>query len=113
MKIEKVVALTTLLFLLPEPLAARPSVWNELNDQVVKFYTEGRYAEATDVAKEALDVAEKTFGPAHPHVATSLNNLASLYKLQGNYGGAEPLYQQALAIYEKALGQDHPYVATS
>ena len=32
--------------------------------------------EAVRTAEEALNVAEKTFGPDHPSAATSLNNLA-------------------------------------
>jgi len=63
------------------------------------------------VAKEALKVAENTFGPDHPRVATSLNNLGEVYGAQGRYAEAEPLYKRALAILEEALGSEHPEVA--
>ena len=62
--------------------------------------------------KEALKVAEETFGSDHPNVATSLNNLAMLYQAQGNYAEAERLYKRALEIREKSLGPDQPQVAT-
>ena len=66
-----------------------------------------------DVAKKALELAEKSLGPDHPTVATSLNNLAALFQAQGQYTQAEPLYRRSLAIREKSLGPDHPDVATS
>ncbi|MHC9538936.1 MAG: tetratricopeptide repeat protein [Vulcanimicrobiota bacterium] len=65
------------------------------------------------IARQALEVAEKTFGPEHLCTSTSLNNLAELYRLQGRYSDAEPLYQRALAIREKTFGPNHQYTATS
>ncbi|MFB3092737.1 MAG: tetratricopeptide repeat protein [Dehalococcoidia bacterium] len=82
--------------------------WNELNAKVVTLYQQGRYAEGVKVAKDALKVAEATFGPDHPAMGTSLNNLAALYKAQGKYAAAEPLYKRALAIWEKPWGQIIP-----
>jgi tetratricopeptide (TPR) repeat protein len=64
-------------------------------------------------AKEALKVAEQTFGPDHPNVASSLNNLAEVYRAQESYADAEPLLKRALELREKALGPDHPAVAES
>ena len=62
-----------------------------LNQQVVALYGAGKYAEATDVAKRSLAVAERQFGPEHPAVSTALNNLAMLYGQQGRHAEAEPL----------------------
>ncbi len=87
------------------------SSWNELNAKAVTLYQQGRYPEAVKVAKEALKVAEDTFGPDHPAVAVSLHNLALPHEAQGKYGAAEPLYQRALAILEKAWGPSYPQVA--
>ncbi len=100
--------LTTLL-----PAYAQEELWKELNAKVVTLYQQGRYEEAAKVGKEALKVAEDTFGPDHPDVAISLNNLAELYRLQGKYAEAEPLFKRALTIREKVLGPDHPEVATT
>ncbi|BBD62071.1 peptidase-like protein [Nostoc sp. HK-01] len=85
----------------------------ELNQQVIKLYKEGKYSTAIPLAKQALDIREKVLGKEHPLVATSLNNLAELYRIQGEYQQAEPLYQRSLAIREKILGKEHPDVATS
>ena len=84
-----------------------------LNAQVVKLYGLGKYAEAIEIAKRSLALAEKQLGPDHPDVGQSLNNLALLYDKQGRYGEAEPLYKRSLALSEKALGPDHPAVGTS
>ena len=81
-----------------------------LNKQVETLYSEGKYAEATAVAKRSLALAEKKFGPDHPSVGTSLNNLAELYGAQGRYAEAEKLHKRNLSISEKALGPDHPSV---
>ncbi len=86
--------------------------WKRLNEQAFTLYQQGRYSEAAKVAEEALGVAERNFGPDHPHVAQSLNNLAGIYRAQGKYAEAEPLHKQSLAISEKTLGPKHPHVAT-
>jgi tetratricopeptide (TPR) repeat protein len=103
-------ALSALPAVLP---AAQQARWEELNARVQDLYRQGKYAEATSVAQEALRVAEITFGPEDPDVAISLNNLAMLYQDQGKYAEAEPLYERALRIWAKALGPDHPDVALS
>jgi CHAT domain-containing protein/tetratricopeptide (TPR) repeat protein len=84
-----------------------------LNQQVVALYGAGKYAEATDVAKRSLAVAEQQYGPEHPAVSTALNNLAMLYGTQARYAEAEPLYKRSLAISEKVVGADHPFVAVA
>jgi CHAT domain-containing protein/tetratricopeptide (TPR) repeat protein len=83
-----------------------------LNRQVAQLYQAGKYAEATEIAKLQLAVAERKFRADHPSVAIALNNLALLYQAQGRYAEAEPLYKRTLTTIEKALGADHHNVAT-
>ncbi len=85
----------------------------QLNEQALRLFLQGRYAEAEPLTKRSLTIYEKALGPEHPNVASGLNNLALLYKAQGRYAEAEPLFKRALVIQEKALGPDHPDVATS
>ena len=92
---------------------SQETLWEILDEKATKLYQQGQYEEAVKFAKEALKVAEETFGSEHPDVALSLNNLAGLYESQGKYADAEPLYKRSLAIAEKALGKDHPDVAAS
>ncbi len=86
---------------------------DQLNEQVLKLYQEGKYTTAIPLAERALALREKILGKLHPDVATSLNNLALLYDAQGNYQQAEQLYQRSLAILEKILGKEHRNIATS
>jgi tetratricopeptide (TPR) repeat protein len=85
----------------------------ELNQQVLQLYNEGRFNEAILVAEQALTLAKSLHPGDHPDVATSLNNLASLYKSQGLYPEAEPLYQQALEMFQRLFPGDHAAVAIS
>ena len=83
-----------------------------LNDQVATLYRQGKYGEAMNVAKMAVDIGQADLGPNHPEVAQSLTNLAALHQALGQNAEAEPLLKRALAILEKAFGPDHPTVAT-
>jgi MYXO-CTERM domain-containing protein len=91
--------------------ASAPVEWQLLTAAVKQLYGEGRYEEATLVAKQAVLLAEKELGDHHPLVAASLYNLAGVLTSQGRYGEAEPLYVRAMGIAEKALGDQHPDVA--
>jgi tetratricopeptide (TPR) repeat protein len=93
------------------PAYGQKKLLQELSNKVALLYQQGQYSEATDVAKEALKVAEETFNSDHPAIATSLSNLATLYFYQGRYLEAELLYKRSLAINEKVLGRFHPDVA--
>ena len=84
-----------------------------LNAEVVRLYGEGKYAQATEIAKRALALRENALGHEHPEVAIALNNLAVLYDTQGQHAEAEPHFKRSLAIYEKALGPEHPDVAAT
>jgi tetratricopeptide (TPR) repeat protein len=107
----KVFWIAMLLLLLPMGGQAQDALLENLYSQVFELYEQGRYSEAADIAKEALKVAEETFGQEDPNVAISLNNLAYLYDCQGNHAQSGPLYRRALTILEKALGPDHFRVA--
>lgn len=112
LNIKLLLAFVTLAFYLPVAVQAQEATWKQLNQEARKLYSQGKYAQAEEIAQQALVVAESTFGPDDPGVATSLNMLALLYKSQDQHAQAEQHYLRALAIYEKALGPEHPYVAT-
>ena len=95
------------LILFPLEGQSKEALLEDLFGQVFELYGQARYSEATGIAKEAVKVAEETFGQNHPNVAISLNNLAYLYDCQGQYAQSGSLYKRALAILEKALGPDH------
>ena len=102
-----------LTFVLALPLAAQEARWKQLMDQATALYHQGSYAEGIPVAQQALDVAEKTFGPGHQDTSDSLNLLGLIYTEQGMYAAAEPLFKRSLDIEEKTLSPDHPDVGAS
>ena len=93
-----------------------------------------RHAEAEQIIKRELELAETTFGSEHPNTVLYLDHLAELYTyqrdidvdfgllgrgkltkntLEGKFDEAEPLYRRSLEIREIALGKEHPDVALS
>ena len=73
-----------------------------LNDLGVFYYRSNRDAEAEPLHKRALEIQEKTLGPAHPDVVKTLFNLAALYYARDRYGDSETLLKRALEILREA-----------
>src|SRR5688500_986365 len=86
---------------------------SQLNQQVVRFFEDGQYEQAINIATQARDLAHQRLGDEHPDYAKSLNNLAELYIATGDYARAELLHHQALEIRRTALGENHPDFAQS
>ena len=70
-----------------------------------------RLGEAEPLIRQALEIAEASFGKHHPIVAICLNNLATLLKDTDRVEEAEALMRRALAIAETAFGNQHPTAA--
>lgn len=90
---------------------ANEAEWKALNDQVVPLMTGGQLEKAEPLARQALAVAEKSFGPAHRHTETSVANLALVLRFQRRFEESEKHYRRALALREKNLGATHPSTA--
>jgi tetratricopeptide (TPR) repeat protein len=84
--------------------------WETLTSSGSQAFHEGRYVEAVQLFKAALNVAE-ALPPHDPRLATSLIHLAGAYRVQEQYALAVPLYERALRLREQALGRLHPQVA--
>jgi CHAT domain-containing protein/tetratricopeptide (TPR) repeat protein len=85
---------------------AAPDI-DALNKQALQLYTEGKYAEAADIAGQALAAAEKAGGPNGAPAMLSASRLASIYQAQGRYAEAEPLLKRVRSILEGVLGKEH------
>ena len=70
-----------------------------------------RLGEAEPLIRQALEIAEASFGKHHPILAICLNNLATLLKDTDRIEEAEALMRRALAIAETAFGNQHPTAA--
>ena len=84
--------------------------WKTINQDGVRLYQEGRYAEAEDALRRALGEAEKQ-GPRNISVAVVLNNLGNLCHSEGKLEEAEAHYQRALEIRRERYSPEHPIVA--
>jgi tetratricopeptide (TPR) repeat protein len=84
----------------------------------------GRHLQAESMLKQALALAEQTFGSKDGDIATvgrssgargdvagALNDLAVHYRHTGSYDKASNLHHRALAIAEQALGVENPQTA--
>lgn len=79
-----------------------------LNAQAVRLYKEGKYQEAIQPARRALELWEKEGGKESEQAATAALNLAEIYKAAKDFEGAENAYHRTLKIKEKLLGADSP-----
>src|SRR5579871_2185521 len=82
-----------------------------LMQRITALAKEGRYAEATTLARALEIQAEKASGPQSPLTATTLVVLAQTLQAQGRTPEAEKHLRRALAIRERSLGLQHPDVA--
>lgn len=73
----------------------------------------GQFAEAAEIAKQALAIREQQLGANHPDTAESLHDLAEAYRSLGEYAKALPMARRALDIRERVLGKDHLATAAS
>ena len=78
-----------------------------------RFYAAGKYSDAIEPARRALELRRGVLGERHPDYAESLNYLASLLTLQSDFAAAKPLYERALTIRKEVLGERHPKYISS
>ena len=75
-----------------------------MNSLAAIFDSLGRYSEAQDLLRRALDIQVKSLGEKHPETAGTMNNLATICFHQGRYEEAEAHWTRALRIYEDTPG---------
>ena len=74
---------------------------------------QGRYAEALQTFKKALELAERTWGAYDEKTSDILYNIYANFYAQGMYKDAKPYLVRSLEINEKGLGPNHPEVVQS
>jgi CHAT domain-containing protein/tetratricopeptide (TPR) repeat protein len=87
---------------LAAPLWAQEARWKELDARVERLQMQGKMEESVPLAKEALRVAEGTFGPEHANTSAALQKLGMADMAMGKYPEAEEFLKRALTIREKA-----------
>ena len=69
--------------LLPPQHETAVLVWPVVQGGVLKI--QGRYEQAEDMYRQALELWERALGKEHPETLTSIGNLASVLRDQGKY----------------------------
>jgi len=68
----------------------------------------GKYEEAEEMNRRALQCREKVLGHEHPDTLNSIWSVAMDMKMNQEYDDALVYYQRACSGYKKVLGEDHP-----
>jgi tetratricopeptide (TPR) repeat protein len=89
-------------------LASDPSRLTRMSNLANFLGEQGRYGEAEQLFRRALEAQERTPGKEHPDTLITVNNLASLYHTQDRYAEADLHFRRALKGYERVVGNDHP-----
>jgi CHAT domain-containing protein/tetratricopeptide (TPR) repeat protein len=83
------------------------------NHEMAAMYREGKYRDATRLARRCVDIYRGVLGESHREYATSLSNLAVMLSEQGDLTAARPLDEKVLALRRELLGERHPEYALS
>jgi tetratricopeptide (TPR) repeat protein len=78
--------------------------WEAASAKRDKLLAEKNYPAAIKAGKEALRIAENTFGAENYTAGASLFGLGIVYKEQGNYAQAEDCLNRSIDLYLKAFG---------
>ncbi len=73
----------------------------------------GRFDEAEDQLRLALDLRRRTHGREHQEIAETLNALGEVRYDRGDFDGAQRLYDEALAMRERVHDGEHSEIADS
>jgi tetratricopeptide (TPR) repeat protein len=75
--------------------------------------SDGRFADAEWIQREALGVQRRLQGEEHPDTLTTASNLAQSLSKQGKHGDAERIQREVLGAIRRVLGEEHPCTLAS
>jgi tetratricopeptide (TPR) repeat protein len=101
MRVQRVVRVSIAILVISGQALAQADRWNALTAQVNQLYASGKASDAVPLAKEAVEVARKTFGAEHPNYGLSLNNLALCHAALAQYSDADSEFKKSIAVLEK------------
>src|SRR5262249_49528977 len=81
---------------------------HKLASQVPELRDFGKTEEALKLAQQALDQAEKAFGPDDPYVGELTMRVGQLAWIRGKFDNAEEMLRRSMAIYEKIAPKQDP-----
>ncbi|KAG7007820.1 hypothetical protein G7Y79_00008g024580 [Physcia stellaris] len=77
-------------------------------DNLVSIYMgQGRWEEAAELEKKAMETSKKVLGEEHSDTLTIMINLALIYRAQGRWEKAEELQLRVVEIRKRKWGAEH------
>jgi tetratricopeptide (TPR) repeat protein len=89
------------------------SQWRVLDNVGECFSITGKYAEAEQKTRQALQLKEQVLGTEHLSTLATISNLAAALSDQGKHVEAKQLHRQVLQFSERVLGAEHPFTLSS
>lgn len=84
---------------------------DNLRNQAISFYQQGRYAEAEAKVNEALKIYLESFGPHYDQYPTTLITQGLIFNKTGRSGEAEVILREAVRLRTNSLPKDHFWIA--
>ena len=78
-----------------------------LHDRAEVYRYMGRYEEAEESSRHALEIREATLGKDHLDVAATLLVHGTILIARGRYEEAKPIFERSRRLREQALGAEH------
>ena len=86
---------------------------DDLSAQAAALYKQRKYAQAGALLEQALNLADRTYGPTDIQVAPVLVNLSSAYMSLERWDDAVRQLERAVPIEKAAFGPDDPILTTA
>lgn len=91
-----------------EKATKKEFIASPLNALGFVYKEQGKYTEAEQAYKEALQLNEESLGKQSFNYAVSLNNLGSLYAAKGEYPKSIEYLENSIKTYAATVGLNHP-----
>ena len=93
--------------------ANTPAAAFSLNNLALVQKAIGKYAEAEQSYKKAIDIYQSLGKTNHPDYTNPINNLGELYRTMGRLQEAVYAFEEVIEVRKKTLGTDHPNYANA
>ena len=68
---------------------------------------EGRYAEAENMERDAVNTGRRVLGSIDPITLVAMNNMAGIFQWQNHYADADKLYSEMIDSNIRGRGREH------
>lgn len=85
----------------------------DIQRQVDSLVAKGKLAEAIELARASVAIAEKTFGTNHPSTASALYLLGVVYEESRQFTNAQAIFAKSFEIRATSVGLEAPDTMTS